>query len=192
MTRAAKSLDVLLGQLNRMYPQRSKISDGGIGDAAHATRVSDHNPDANGIFHARDFTHDPGKGINCVALARWLTTRGDKRIKYVIWDHRIWQDGKWATYDGPNPHDHHLHLSVKSGPLGDDDHAWNIGDSTPEEDMQLRDEFDADNPVWRDKDHENTVGGVLAYLVAMGKETQRRVTNLAAKVEATEETENPK
>ena len=41
--RVARSLDVLLGQLNALAPERSKASDGSIGDAAHASRSSDHN-----------------------------------------------------------------------------------------------------------------------------------------------------
>ena len=36
--RIAKSLDTLLAQLNALAPHRSKLSDGSIGDAAHATR----------------------------------------------------------------------------------------------------------------------------------------------------------
>jgi hypothetical protein len=42
--RVARSLEVLLGQFNAACPGRSKASDGSIGDAAHATRDSDHKP----------------------------------------------------------------------------------------------------------------------------------------------------
>ncbi len=71
--RTAKSLDVLLDEINRAAPKRSKASDGSIGDAAHATRSSDHNPWVRwlgtGIVTARDFTHDPAGGLDCNKLA---------------------------------------------------------------------------------------------------------------------------
>lgn len=125
--RVARSLDVLLGQLNDLYPHRSKVSDGSIGDAAHASRNSDHNPwYGPGIVTARDFTHDPDGGINCHWLAQQLVTHHDRRIKYIIWDHKIWQHG-WSAYNGPNPHTKHLHLSVVASPLCDNTTKWNLG-----------------------------------------------------------------
>ncbi|RSN65408.1 hypothetical protein DMH01_03255 [Amycolatopsis sp. WAC 04182] len=128
----AKSLEVLRGQLNTMAPRRSTVSDGSIGDAAHSSRTSDHNPTSSGQVCARDFTHDPGGGLDCHWLARVLVASGDSRIKYVIWDRRIWTPGVgWKAYSGSNPHTQHLHLSVKAGALGDDGRAWNLGTATP-------------------------------------------------------------
>jgi hypothetical protein len=124
--RVARSLDVLLGQLNTRAPNRSKASDGSIGDAAHASRVSDHNPDAQGIVRARDFTHDPAGGLDCHWLAAQLVASRDPRIKYVIWDRRIWQ-GSWQPYSGADDHTHHLHLSVVAGPAADTTTPWNLG-----------------------------------------------------------------
>lgn len=124
--RVARSLDVLLGQLNTRAPNRSKASDGSIGDAAHASRVSDHNPDAQGIVRARDFTHDPAGGLDCHWLAAQLVASRDARIKYVIWDRRIWQ-GSWQPYNGADDHTHHLHLSVVAGPAADTTTPWNLG-----------------------------------------------------------------
>lgn len=124
--RVAHSLDVLLGQLNALAPNRSKVSDGSIGDAAHSSRESDHNPDAQGIVRARDFTHDPAGGLDCHWLAAQLVASGDPRIKYVIWDRRIWQ-GSWQPYSGINPHTKHLHLSVVAGAAADTTTPWNLG-----------------------------------------------------------------
>jgi hypothetical protein len=124
--RAARSLDVLLVQLNVMAPNRSKISDGAIGDTAHSARKSDHNPDAQNIVRARDYTHDPAGGLDCHWLAAQLAASRDPRIKYVIWDRRIWQ-GSWKPYSGSSPHIKHLHLSVVAGPAADDTTAWNLG-----------------------------------------------------------------
>ena len=42
--RLARSLETLRAQINRIAPNRSKVSDGTIGDAKHASRSSDHNP----------------------------------------------------------------------------------------------------------------------------------------------------
>lgn len=145
--RVARSLDILLGQLNRRFPQRSKVSDGSIGDAAHATRDSDHNPwYGPGIVTARDYTHDPAHGLDIGRLSDELAASRDRRIKYVIangWildsraGHNPW---KWVRYSGSNPHTAHLHLSVMDNPSCDDTTPWNLpmlgGTPAPEDDMQ--------------------------------------------------------
>ena len=123
--RIAKSLDKLLSQLNQLFPNRSKVSDGGIGNAEHASRDSDHNPwlkDSKGqpIVTARDFTFDDnpadGIGIDCQKLADVLVKNRDPRIKYIIWNRQICsskqQPWTWRPYAGKNAHKHHLHLSV--------------------------------------------------------------------------------
>ena len=88
--RVATSLEVLREQINRIAPNRDKSSDGGIGDEAHASRSSDHNPwvveNGIGIVTARDFTNDPNHGMDSHQLALALVASRDERIKYVI-DH---------------------------------------------------------------------------------------------------------
>lgn len=120
--RVAESLDQLLDQLNALAPGRSKRSDGAIGDAAHASRSSDHNPwlviGGQHYVSARDYTHDPAGGLNAQLLADSLQRGRDQRVKYVIWNRRIMagdagpQPWVWRPYDGSNPHTKHLHLSV--------------------------------------------------------------------------------
>lgn len=120
--RLARSIDVLRDEVNARWPRRSVISDGTIGDAAHATRTSDHNPfvkvDGIGVVRAFDITHDPFGGPSGDELARHfaeLSRNGDRRVRYVIWDRRIYNIAiadRWRPYSGPNPHDRHLHLSV--------------------------------------------------------------------------------
>lgn len=122
--RIAEALETLRKQLNEAFPKRSKASDGGIGDTAHASRSSDHNPwleDAKGkgIVTARDFTHDPKTGIDCQWLADTLVKNKDPRIKYIIWNKQICSSTKgweWRSYKGVNAHQHHLHLSVNPDP----------------------------------------------------------------------------
>jgi hypothetical protein len=146
--RVARSLDVLLDQLNRRYPNRSKASDGSIGDTNHLAQGwedSDHNPwyplPAGGIVTARDFTHDPAHGVDIDRLSDELAASRDPRIKYIIANGLIldsrpqfnpWQ---WVRYTGSNPHDHHLHLSVMDNPSCDDPRPWDLpmlrGDDMP-------------------------------------------------------------
>lgn len=131
--RVARSLDVLLEEINAAAPNRNKAADGSIGDAAHATRTSDHNPwitlGGQGIVRARDFTHDPAGGLDCQELATNLAALiavgahpACRSGAYVIWRGHIYSFDRrnegWRNYLGSNPHDHHLHLSVTTDPMG--------------------------------------------------------------------------
>lgn len=131
--RLARALTVLLSQVNNQWPQRSKESDGTIGDARHATRNSDHNPwikddQEQPVVTALDITHDPANGVNCNALIAALFD--DPRIKYIIWNGRIYNAAislKWRKYDGANQHTKHVHISVKSDQkFYDDEKPWEI------------------------------------------------------------------
>lgn len=131
--RLAKSLEVLRLQVDTSAPNRSKVADGTIGDAAHATRKSDHNPwvkDANGtpVVTALDITHDPNDGVDCALLAEALIL--DPRTKYVIFAGKIYNASvarRWRPYDGPNKHHHHLHISVEETQKHfDDTTPWRI------------------------------------------------------------------
>lgn len=129
MDRLALSLAALRSQINAAWPKRSKISDGWIGDKAHASRKSDHNP-LNGVVHALDITHDPANGPDGWALANALLATKDKRISYIISNGKI-AAGRggpnpwvWRKYLGENPHTHHMHISAVEGPIADDSTAW--------------------------------------------------------------------
>lgn len=113
--RPARAIVTLRDQLNAKYPNRSKASDGTIGDAAHQAVASDHNPNTAGVVTAFDITHDPANGLDIAKLATQLVSSGDSRIKYVIANSKIWVDGKWSAYSGTSdPHTNHLHLSVSA------------------------------------------------------------------------------
>lgn len=137
--RVAKSLLTLRTQVNTRHPNRSKASDGTIGDAAHRTRASDHNPwvtDGNmGVVTAMDITNDPAHGCDANAIAEAIRASRDPRVKYVIWNRRIANSSAiggaapwdWRPYGGRNPHDHHVHISVKSDkPSYDSMDEWEI------------------------------------------------------------------
>lgn len=153
--RVAYSLEKLLTQLNAMAPWRSKLSDGGIGDAVHATRASDHNPwfvlKGQPLVTARDFTHDPASGLDCHWLAETLVASRDPRIKYIIWNGKILDTRprnnpwKWVRYTGSNPHTKHLHLSVMDNASADDSRMWALTPHLPlDDDMQLSDKLRRD------------------------------------------------
>jgi hypothetical protein len=139
--RVAHSLLVLRAEVNALAPNRSKVSDGTIGDAAHASRNSDHNPyvkDARGVgvVRALDITHDPAGGCDAHAIAehiRLLGKAGDPRVRYVISNARIasaTQNWAWRPYNGPNAHRSHAHTSVVEGIAYDSNAPWGLADVT--------------------------------------------------------------
>ena len=133
--RVANSLETLLRQVNEKWQDRSKKSDGTIGDRAHAGRTSEHNPNSAGVVCALDITHDPVNGPDARILAAALIASKDERIKYIISNgqicsgpganHPAWV---WRPYSGPNAHRTHVHISVHSpAAYYDDDAPWNLG-----------------------------------------------------------------
>lgn len=130
--RLAKSLDVLRRQIDEKWPNRSKANDGTIGDTAHASRKSEHNPDANGVVRALDITNDPAHGVSSDAIAHALIDSKDPRILYIISNGRIANSQVsswvWRPYNGSNPHDRHFHISVvPDSHLYDSTLEWRIG-----------------------------------------------------------------
>lgn len=126
----------LLDQINELYPNRETRSDGIIGDAAHASRKSDHNPDwdSNGIVRAIDVT---AEGVPVATLIRAIIQ--DKRVRYVISNGLIWQvtDPHWRKYTGANKHDRHFHVSIRDVNGYDlDGSRWDL---VKEEVMELSD-----------------------------------------------------
>jgi len=115
----SKAAEQLRSEINTKYPNRDKRSDGWIGDTAHNARKSDHNPDKNGWVRAIDIDSDLVKGSSKESwlLAEQIKTialKGDKRISYVIHQHRIAsprQNWAWRVYKGANPHVSHIHIS---------------------------------------------------------------------------------
>lgn len=136
--RLANSLNRLRDQVNAAYPNRSKASDGTIGDAAHAAGASDHNPNGAGVVCAMDITNSPQTGFDVHALADRLRVNRHPDLKYIISNRRIagaWTGWAWAPYNGSNPHTQHAHFSVGRGndgqstPPYDDTNDWALGGS---------------------------------------------------------------
>lgn len=134
--RLAKSLIQLRKEIDAAFPNRDRRSDGSIGDAAHRTRKSDHNPNGAGVVTAIDVDEhtDTSERSDAVgSLAEALRLSRDKRIKYVIYEGKMfssyWMNGipPWTWRSGSG-HWQHVHVSVSADPrLYDDATPWNLG-----------------------------------------------------------------
>lgn len=116
---AAPAAKAILRQATALKPLRGKASDGLLPSLAHQKQnpSSDHN-----TGFAADLTHDPIKGFNGHEVYQHL--QADKRVKYIIFHGKIWskEQGE-ARYTGPNPHNHHVHISIKET-CGKDTSPW--------------------------------------------------------------------
>lgn len=127
----------LRNQVNNRWPDRDKRSDGAVGDADHAGRNSDHNPDSQGWVHAIDIDEDLRGSKNdnvwladqIIAYAR-MRRGGSARLKYVIYEDRI-ASGTHAnhfwTWRNDNDLDHNFHMHISFTTRGQEDGTeWDI------------------------------------------------------------------
>jgi hypothetical protein len=117
--KATPAAIAVLRQATKIAPSRMKASDGLLPSKAHLAQNpnSDHN---TGL--AVDLTHDPARGIDCVEIFEQL--KNDKRVKYLIFKGVIWSAIRGdKPYKGSNPHNKHLHISIKDN-CGNDDSPW--------------------------------------------------------------------
>ena len=107
----APALDQLRAEVNALWPNRSKASDGTIGDAAHSSRTSDHNPNARRSVNAIDIT---ASGIDVQKLIN--AAKKHPSVRYIIHNRKIMNRdiGNFAArpYRGSNPHTAHVHISL--------------------------------------------------------------------------------
>lgn len=141
----APCLVALFAEADDRKPSRSHAADGSIGNAEHAARTSDHNPD-DGWVTAGDVDDDNDSTDLGVDLLRaHLVASKDPRVKYLIRNGTIWKSypnrglPAWApqVYTGPNAHRHHLHVSVKNeaAARNNTDPWWPTTDDDEEFDM---------------------------------------------------------
>jgi hypothetical protein len=136
-----KGLQAFRDELNGVFPGRDKTTDGAVGDLAHQSGSSGHNPDRTGRaeykdgdaldeVRAVDIDRDlvPGSSVDwMLVLIRWLIEgmRAGRwgaadPFRYIIYRPKgssvtyIWHVSQgWASrkYTGSNPHDKHAHFS---------------------------------------------------------------------------------
>ena len=129
MPKLCKAGQQLREQIDDDYPDRDRKSDGWIADARHMAKgTSDHIPQ-DGIVRALDIDANLNahkeEAYALVEKIRKCAKRGDKRIKYIIYDGKIMSpimNWKRRKYRGANPHRSHFHVSFTT--LGDKDGSW--------------------------------------------------------------------
>jgi len=157
-----------------------------IGDTSHQQGTSDHNPcDCHDVVCAVDVMQNNGPNLDQLAEhIRQRVLAGDQRTKYLIWNRRIFSGqgqsyppGVWRDYDGSNPHQDHVHLSVRHGPgLYDDALSWQWGTSgglAPET-------VAVDMPIFVNLDTGQTLL-VISGVVSIGSDNDRKELLAACK-----------
>lgn len=123
----APALARLRDEVNAKWPNRSKASDGTIGDAAHSSRTSDHNPNSRRSVNAIDIT---AKGIDTDTLI--AAAKRHPSVRYIIFNRRIMNrdigNFRSRPYSGANPHTQHVHISLYQSPAAEQrTQSWGLG-----------------------------------------------------------------
>lgn len=67
-------------------------------------------------------------------VANWVIANSARlSVTYIIWNRRIWKNGKWSPYSGPSPHTDHVHISFAPGPGDGSEPIENASTSDPGE-----------------------------------------------------------
>lgn len=106
------SLKVLFQELDVVWPDRDRRTDGWIGDANHCPGTSDHCADAAGRVHAIDIDKD---GIDpALVIERLVEYPGV--IRYINYNYRqyhVRNQFEDRPLGGTDPHTSHLHVSIE-------------------------------------------------------------------------------
>lgn len=150
--RLVRSLDTLRAQVKAAAPRAVPPATpaaawGTVGDLAHQSGTSDHNPavykalGSTPVVCAADFPHAPALGLDGHAFTEALRQSRDPRIGYVIFDGRIFSSTNapwtWRTYTGSDRHGDHWHVSGVHTALADDTRPWRMPGAAMEDDMSL-------------------------------------------------------
>jgi hypothetical protein len=124
-----RGLQTVRAEFNEVFPDRDKNSDGSVGDLAHQSGPSGHNPDRTGRpeysdgdsldeVRAIDVDKDLRSVITMEQVIQYLVRRGRAGhylpFRYIIYKGRIWgRSSGWVTqtYTGANKHNEHAHFS---------------------------------------------------------------------------------
>jgi hypothetical protein len=123
--------------------KRDTESDGSIGDVAHQSSRSGHNPDDT-PGSLPEWDGDPDNtpevraidvdsdlnipGTNMQALVNHIVAKRPWTLRYVIYNRKIAEaanDWKWRDYGGSDPHTGHAHFSGAYTQAADNDTSYN-------------------------------------------------------------------
>jgi putative peptidoglycan binding protein len=113
MWHLAPALVLFRAWIHSKFPKHvgaNRKDDGAIGDPAHSSRTSDHNPNVRRSVNAIDEDED-GLHMPSVLAAAMVHSS----TAYVIWERIIFKARnlfKGEAYTGPSPHDRHGHVSI--------------------------------------------------------------------------------
>lgn len=105
------SLKVVFQELDTVWPNRDRRTDGWIGDSRHCPGSSDHCADAQGRVHAIDIDHD---GIDPSLVIEALTSVPNV-VRYINYNYRQYHQRdnfEDRPLGGKDPHTSHLHVSI--------------------------------------------------------------------------------
>jgi hypothetical protein len=156
-------LKVLFQEFDKIAPKRSHASDGDIGDLAHSQTVSDHNLDESGKVPIHDADNieeihaiDVDSNLNhpdldmekvvqyLISECRKIGGRDNGRLRYIIYNRRIWEAPHWIEkpYHGSSPHTEHGHFSAEyDSSFESDTSSWGLVERFGGNDEMTQDEF---------------------------------------------------
>lgn len=105
------SLKAVFAELNALWPNRDKRTDGWIGDSKHCPGSSDHCADSAGRVHAIDIDKD---GIDPYYVIERLANypRVFRYFNYNYKQYHIKNDFVAKPLGGSDPHTSHIHVSI--------------------------------------------------------------------------------
>jgi hypothetical protein len=151
-------LQTLIAQVRAEY---GNMLVGTIGDTAHQTETSDHNPDSNGNVCAADFMIGSYfTTYNAAELVTELIIGQDRRLHYVIYNGRIYTSEHEFTsevYDGTDKHTNHVHVSVNHNNDATNTREWNLLMLTDNDIQRIVDALTKPTPILDDNGKVNGV-----------------------------------
>jgi hypothetical protein len=205
------ALEDLRNQLNDVFPDRDKSSDGSIGDYEHQQGDSSHNPDdtshgnaewdsdsdSKEEVRARDFDRDLcDPDINAQDVVDHLVAGakcGDFWwLRYIIFNKKMYHknDGwKPKNYTGSNTHEHHFHVNNDFNQDADNVSGvdYHLEDLRGEDDMQLDDELFPGDPSssWTSRypTSDATVRNAMAFAAYDSYDSEVAIKKLTSQVD---------